>query len=287
MSAVADDFPGTPIKGPSALGSDWGRLGRLTWTLAATDFKLRFFGSALGYLWQLMQPLMLFGVLYTVFSVLLDFSGSERFYPVALLAGIVMFSFISEATSNSVRAIINREPLVRKIEFPRAAVPLSTVLTALMNYGLNLVPVFIFLIASGGAVRWSWLELPGIVLLLVVWLTGLSMLLSALFVRYRDIEPIWGVVLQILFYATPVFYTLSTVADKSGQAWVSQAIMINPFAALLQQFRHAIVDPSHVSAAAAIGGTGRLIAPLLVIFGTFALGAWVFVRAATHVAEEL
>jgi ABC-2 type transport system permease protein len=284
---IVDDDLGTPIKGPSAFGSDRRRLIRLTWTLAVTDFKLRFFGSALGYLWQLMQPLMLFGVLYTVFSVLLNFSGSERFYPVALLSGIVMFSFISEATTNSVRAIINREPLVRKIEFPRAAVPLSTVLTALMNFGLNLVPVFIFLMASGGSVRASWLELPFLVLLLVVWLTGLSMLLSALFVRFRDIEPIWGVILQILFYATPVFYTLSTIADKSGQEWVGQAIMINPFAALLQQFRHAIVDPSHISAAAAIGGTGRLLAPLAVILLTFALGCWVFVRSATHVAEEL
>jgi ABC-2 type transport system permease protein len=278
---------GTRIKGPSALGSDFGRMMRLTWTLAATDFKLRYFGSVLGYLWSLVQPLMLFGVLYVVFSVLLDFSGSEKFYPVALLAGIVMFNFIAEATSGSVRSIVSREPLVRKIEFPRLAVPLATVLTALFNYTLNLIPVFVFLIAAGGSPRWSWFELPVIVAILTVWLAGIAMLLSATFVRYRDIEPIWSVVLQVLFYATPIFYTLDTVGQKTGDAWVGNVLMINPFAALLQQFRHAIIDPSHLSAAAAIGGTWRLAAPLLVIVLTVAAGWLVFSRMAPKVAEEL
>jgi ABC-2 type transport system permease protein len=286
----ATDAPralGTRIKGPSALGSDFGRMLRLTWTLAATDFKLRYFGSVLGYLWSLVQPLMLFGVLYVVFSVLLDFSGSEKFYPVALLAGIVMFNFIAEATSGSVRSIVSREPLVRKIEFPRLAVPLATVLTALFNYTLNLIPVFVFLIAAGGSPRWSWFELPVIVAILTVWLAGIAMLLSATFVRYRDIEPIWSVVLQVLFYATPIFYTLDTVGQKTGDAWVGNVLMINPFAALLQQFRHAVIDPSHLSAAAAIGGTWRLAAPLLVIVLTVAAGWLVFSRMAPKVAEEL
>lgn len=288
MSAVETPRPlGTRIKGPSALGSDFGRLMRLTWTLAATDFKLRYFGSVLGYLWSLVQPLLLFGVLYTVFSVLLDFSGSEKYYPVALLSGIVMFNFIGEATSGSVRSIVSREPLVRKIEFPRLAVPLATVLTALFNYTLNLIPVFIFLIAAGGEPRWSWLELPLIVLILTFWLIGIAMLLSAMFVRYRDVEPIWSVVLQVLFYATPIFYTLDTVGQKTGEDWVGNVLMINPFAALLQQFRHAVVDPSHMSAAAAIGGTWRLLAPALVVVVTVALGWVVFSRMAPRVAEEL
>jgi ABC-2 type transport system permease protein len=278
---------GAPIKGPTAMGSDFGRMLRLTWTLAVTDFKLRYFGSVLGYLWSLVQPLMLFGVLYVVFSVLLDFGGSEKYYPVALLAGIVMFNFIAEATSGSVRSIMSREPLVRKIEFPRVAVPLATVLTALFNYMLNLVPVFVFLLIAGGTPRWTWFELPAIVLLLTVWLAGIAMFLSAMFVRYRDIEPIWSVVMQILFYATPIFYTLDTVAQKTGKDWVPNLFMINPFAALLQQFRHAIIDPSHASSAAAIGGTWRLAAPLLVLGLTVAIGWTVFSRMAPKVAEEL
>lgn len=295
MSALTPTTPpaggerqlGTLIKGPTAMGSDFGRMLRLTWTLAATDFKLRYFGSVLGYLWSLVQPLMLFGVLYTVFSVLLNFSGSEKYYPVALLSGIVMFNFIGEATSGSVRSIVSREPLVRKIEFPRVAVPLATVLTALFNFTLNLVPVFVFLLIAGGEPRWSWFELPLIVLVLTLWLAGIAMLLSAMFVRYRDVEPIWSVVMQVLFYATPIFYTLDTVGQKTGKPWVANLFMVNPFAALLQQFRHAIVDPSHASAAAAIGGTWRLAAPALVIVLTVWIGWTVFSRMAPKVAEEL
>ena len=188
---------GPPIKGPTALGNDPRRLLRLTWALAVTDFALRFFGSALGYLWSFVQPLMLFGVLYIVFSVLLNFSGDERFYAVALLLGIVMYSFLNEATGGAVRSLVNRENLVRKIEFPRLAVPMATVLTACFNLGLNLLPVTIFLIASGGVPRWAWLEMPLIFAVLIAWAAGIAMLLSALFVRYRDIEPIWNVVLQI------------------------------------------------------------------------------------------
>ena len=141
---------GPPIKGPTALGSDPRRLLRLTWALAVTDWRLRFFGSALGYLWSFVQPLMLFGVLYTVFSVLLNFSGDERFYPVALLLGIVLYSFLNEATGGAVRSLVNRENLVRKIEFPRLAVPMATVLTACFNLGLNLVPVTVFLSPAAG-----------------------------------------------------------------------------------------------------------------------------------------
>lgn len=288
VTTPATDRPlGTLVKGPSALGSDFGRMLRLTWTLAVTDFKLRYFGSALGYLWSLMQPLLLFGVLYTVFAKVLKIGGGERFQPVALLAGIVMFTFVAEATTGSVRAIVSREPLVRKIEFPRVAVPLATVLTALFNYLLNIIPVFVFLLASGGRPLWSWFELPVIVVVLTLWLVGLALFLSAMFVRYRDIEPIWSVIIQMLFYATPIFYTVATVGQQTGKAWVGNLLMVNPFGALLQQFRHAIIDPSHASAAEAIGGTARLVAPLLVILLTVAIGWIVFSRMAPKVAEEL
>jgi ABC-2 type transport system permease protein len=278
---------GPPIKGPSALGSDRTRLWRLTWALAITDFKLRFFGSALGYLWQLVHPLMLFGVLYVVFSEFLAFGGDVRFYSIGLLMGIVLFSFLSEATGSSVRSLIVRENLVRKIEFPRLAVPLSTVLTAAFNLALNLVPVFVFLLASGGKVRWSWLELPVLLALLTLFALGLSLLLSALFVRYRDVEPIWGVVLQVIFYATPIFYTVQTVAEKTGSDTVGQIMMLNPFAAILQQARHAVIDPSHQSTSAILGGDIRLLAPLGVILAALALGAFVFAREAPRIAEEL
>jgi ABC-2 type transport system permease protein len=287
MSALdaAQPPPRTQIKGPSALGSDWRRFVRLTLVLAVTDFRLRFFGSALGYLWQLMRPLMLFGVLYVVFSTFLKFTGPERYYPVALLLGIVLFSFMAEATGGSVRSLLLRENLVRKIDFPRLAVPLATVCTALFNLALNLIPVVIFLIASGGRPRWSWLEVPLLIAVLALFVVGLAMLLSALFVRYRDVEPIWDVVLQVLFYASPIFYTVDLVAKKSSNA-VAEALLCNPFAAILQQFRHAFIDPSHKSPFEVLHG-GLVLIPLGVIVLVVVLGAVVFSRAAPRIAEEL
>jgi ABC-2 type transport system permease protein len=280
------DPPATEVRGPSALGTNPKRLIRLTWALAVTEFRLKFFGSALGYLWQLMRPLMLFGVLYGVFSVFLDVGENLRFYPVALLLGIVLFSFFSEATSMSVRALVNRENLVRKIEFPRLAVPLATVLTALFNLGLNLVPVLVFLIASGGTPRLSWLEMPFIVAILALFALGLAMLLSVLFVRYRDIEPIWDVVLQVLFYATPIFYPIELVVDQ-GYPRLAKLLMCSPLGAIIQQARHALIDPSHSSVAHALGSYTLILIPLAVIVVVLAAGFAIFDRQAPRIAEEL
>src|SRR4029453_5599825 len=99
----------------------------------------------------------------------------------------------------------------------------------MFNLALNFIPVFIFLIADSGSAHWSWLEMPILIAALAVLAAGIGMLLSALFVRYRDIEPIWDVVLQVLFYATPIFYTVQLVIDRAGQGWAT-AIMCNPFA---------------------------------------------------------
>jgi ABC-2 type transport system permease protein len=276
---------GPPIKGPSALGGDWRRFVRLTWALATTDFRLRFFGSALGYLWQLMRPLMLFGVLYAVFSQL-GFGGEVKYYAIGMLLGIVLFTFMSEATNQSLRSLSNRENLVRKIEFPRLAVPMASVLTALFNLALNLVPVFVFLLAAGGQPRWSWLQLPLLMAALALFVLGLSMLLSVLFVRYRDIEPIWDVVLQATFYASPIFYTATLVRDKAGEE-VLRAMMCNPFGVIIQQTRHAVIDPSHESAATAMGGAAWLLIPVAITIVIAVLAYRVFDRAAPRIAEDL
>jgi ABC-2 type transport system permease protein len=285
-SPLTTEGLGRPIRGPSALGSDLRRFRQLTWTLAVTDFRLRFFGSVLGYLWQFMRPLMLFGVLYVVFSVVFDLSGDVQYYPVALLLGIVLYGFFAEATSGAVRSLVERENLVRKIEFPRLAVPLATVLTAIFNLGLNLLPVLIFLLAAGGRPHWSWLELIPLVALLAVFATGIAMILSSLFVRYRDVEPIWDVVLQVMFYASPIIYMLQTVTDKGGQG-ATNAILCSPFAAILQQARHAFIDPSHISVTSAVSNELLLLVPLVIIFGTFALGYRIFDRQAPRIAENL
>jgi ABC-2 type transport system permease protein len=284
--SAADPSLGRQIKGPSAVGDDPRRFWHLTRALAVTEFKLRFFGSVLGYAWQVMRPLLLFGVLYLLFTQVIDVGNDVPYYGVALLLGLVLYTFLSEATGVAVGSIVERENLVRKIQFPRLAVPMSVVLTALFNLGLNLCVVAVFLLASGGSVRWSWLELIPLLALLVILAAGLAMLLSALFVRARDIKPIWDVVLQVLFYASPIFYAIETV-QETAPTWVAKVLMLNPFAAILQQARHAVIDPQYDTAAQAIGPDWRLIIPLGIIFGLFALGYLVFRRAAPRLAEDL
>jgi ABC-2 type transport system permease protein len=287
LEALPTADHGNQIKGPSALGSDWRRLLRLTWTLAVTDFKLRFFGSVLGYLWQLMRPLMMFGILYLVFSVFLSFNGNVRFYSVGLLTGIVLFTFLGDTTSGAVKSIVNRENLVRKIEFPRLAVPMAQVLQGLFNLGLNLLPVFVFYIASGGSPRWQWVLLLPIIVLFALFASGLAMLLSSLYVRARDVDPIWDVVMQAMFYATPIFYTLDVVRDKTKSNTVPEILISNPFAAILQQFRNAMLDTSWETPARVYGHDWMLVIPLAIIVVTVALGSWVFAHEAPLIAEEL
>jgi ABC-2 type transport system permease protein len=272
------------VRGPSAFGQDAGRFLALTRTLTLTDFRLKFYGSALGYLWQLMRPLLLFGVLYFVFTHFIHFGKGVHHYPSALLMGIVLYGFISEAISNAVESVVAREPLVRKIQFPRLVIPVSVVSTSLLNLLLNLIAVFGFALINGVTPTARWLELPLILLGAVALATGVAMLVSALFVRYRDVKPITDVVLQILFYATPIFYPVERITDLTLRHAV---MMVNPFAIVVQEARHAIIDPSAPSAATAAGGTLNLCVPILVICGLVALGFWIFNREAPRIAEEL
>jgi len=285
VSTLETDF-GRQIKGPSAVGEDPRRFWHLTRALATTEFKLRFFGSVLGYAWQVMRPLMLFGVLYVLFTQVINIGHDVPFYGVALLFGLVLFTFLSESTGAAVTSVVDRENLVRKIEFPRLAVPMAVVLTALFNLALNVVVVFAFLIGSGGKVRIAWLELIPLIVLLAILAAGLSMLLSATFVRARDVKPIWDVFLQLLFYGSPIFYAVETV-QKTAPHWVAKVLMLNPFAAILQQARHAVVSPRYDTAAHAIGGGWRLLAPLAIVGVALAVGYGVFRRAAPRLAEDL
>jgi ABC-2 type transport system permease protein len=270
------------VQGPSALGSDPRRFFALTRTLTLTDFKLKFYGSALGYLWQLVRPLLLFGILLIVFTRFLRFGKIEH-YEVVLLTGIVLYSFVSEAISNAVDSVVAREPLVRKIEFPRLVIPSTVVATAFLNLLLNLVAVFIFALIRGVEPHWQWIELPLILLWAAVLASGVAMLVSCLFVRYRDVKPITDVGLQALFYGTPIFYPVERIEPTLRHL----ILMLNPFAPIVQAARHALIDPSAPTAAEAAGGTLNLLVPIAITLGLFVLGFYVFNKQAPRIAEEL
>lgn len=287
-------IPGRParhrVHGPSALSGDFRRFWSLTFTLARTEFKLRFFGSVLGYLWTLMRPLLLFGVLYVFFTKVAHVndnkSPGEAHYGAQLLASIVLFTFFAEATAGAVRSVVDRENLVRKIHFPRLVIPTSVVLLSLFNLGMNLIVVFLFAVGEGVRPMLSWLELPLIVTMIVIFSLGLAMLLSAMFVHFRDIQPIWEVVSQILFYASPVIISIETIKKELDPTWL-HVYMLNPLAVILQQFRHAMITNATPSAGAVLGSWTGLLGALAIVAAIFAVGFTVFHRAAEKIAENL
>jgi ABC-2 type transport system permease protein len=284
--SVVDSTPELRVvSGPSALGSDPHRFVSLLRTLSLTDFKLKFYGSILGYLWQLVRPLMLFGVLYYVFTHFLKFGNLVKHYPSVLLTGIVLYSFLAEAVSTSVDSVVRNEPLVRKVQFPRLVIPAATVATAFLNLLLNLVAVLVFIVVFQGVrPHIQWLEFPLVLVALVILASGCAMLVSSLYVRYRDVRPITDVVLQVLFYATPIFYTVERITDPTLRHAV---IMLNPLAPIVQQARHSLIDPTAPTAAAAAGSTLNLMVSVALVLGIFGLGFWVFNRQAPRIAEEL
>ncbi len=281
---------GRPIRGPRALGEDWARFWHLTYNIAVMQWRTRFFGSFLGVVWQLVRPLLLFGVLYVFFTQVTHVGqgdgASGRFYGTQLLSAIVLFTFFQEATMDSVRSVVDNEPLVRKMQFPRLVIPLSNVLFATFNLGLNLIVVLIFGLVQGVRPMLTWLEFPLIIGLLIILAVGCAMFLSAMFVYLRDLQPIWEVVLQVLFYASPVIVPLSTIQQKLSPALV-HIYLGSPLAVVLQQFKHAMINHAASSASYGLGSGGYLVIPIGITFAIFVFGFWVFNRTAPHVAENI
>jgi ABC-2 type transport system permease protein len=262
--------------------SEWSHFVHVTRALTATEFKLRYFGSVLGYLWTVLRPLMLFGVLYVVFTHVVRFGNEVAHYPVVLLAGIVVFNFFSEATGGGLTSLVTRENLLRKVAFPRAAVPISVSLTAAANLALGILVVFVFALIDGVTPTLGWFGFLACVLLAMALATSLSVLLSVLYVRYRDAQPIWEVMLQLLFWGTPIIYTIESVPGG-----FREALMFNPLAVAIQQGRHWLVESSTQSAGAAIGDTVLLLAPLAIFGLVVALSVVLFRREAPRIAEDL
>jgi ABC-type polysaccharide/polyol phosphate transport system ATPase subunit/ABC-type polysaccharide/polyol phosphate export permease len=274
--------PVTPPPGAPAIRGNLRRFVTLTRTLAIAEFKLRYLDSKLSYLWAVMRPLALFGVLYAVFTQVARLDAGVEHYALYLLTSIVLWTYFAEATATSVSCVVKRESLIRTLPIPRVAIPLSVALTSLFDLCVNLIAVFVFLLVTGITPSPGWLELPLLVLVLSLLVTGMGMLLSALYVRYRDVDQVWTVTRQTLFYASPIFYVVASLPENlQGPA------LANPLAALFTEARHALIDPSAPTAAAAIGGAAWLLVPFGVVIGVLAAGLWVFHRESPRLAENL
>ncbi|MFL5827677.1 MAG: ABC transporter permease [Thermoleophilaceae bacterium] len=271
------------VGGPSALGGGWRRSLELLYLIAVTEFKRTYFGTALGYLWSVCRPLLLFGVLLAVFTQAFHLGSSVPHYPELLLFNIVLFTFFQEATGSAVSSIVSQEAIVRKTQFPRLVIPLAVVLTAMFNLGLNLLVVFVFLLSFGVAPTWTWLLLPVILVLLFAFTTAVSMIVSSLYPRFRDVGIIWTVMATALFYATPVLYPIEQVSPA-----LRHVIAFNPLAPLFELARKWVVDPNAPGPGSDLaGGPARLAVAMAIYAGICVFAVWIFNREAPRIAEEL
>jgi ABC-2 type transport system permease protein len=274
------------VRGPSALGGGWRRFGELTMLLATTEFKRTYFGTVLGYLWSVGRPLLLFAVLVEVFTHIFRLGSQIPHYPVFLLLNMVLFGFFQEATSLAVPSIVAQEGIVRKTQFPRLAIPAAVVMTALFNLMLNLIVVFVFILAFGVTPMWTWLLLPVIVVLMMAVTLAVSMIVASLYPRFRDLAIIWSVFVTALFYATPILYPLQSATQRSHT--LGKLISLNPFSPILELARRWVIDPhAPYPGTAAGGGLEHLLIDAAVIVALCLLAAWVFNREAPRIAEEL
>ena len=252
--------------------------------LTKTDFKLRYQGSVLGYLWALLRPLMMFAILYIVFSKLLRIGNDIPHYPVYLLCGTTLWSFFTECTQQGIQAVIVRGDLLRKISFPKYIVVVSSQLTALINLGINLIVVIIFALINGVVPSWSWLLIIPVILELYLLSLGIAFLLGAINVKYRDITSIWDVLVQALFYAVPIIYPISMVADTSVIA--AKIILLNPIAQCIQDIRFNLITTETVTTWSFVGLPAAII-PLVIVVIILIVGALTFRRKSKFFAEDI
>jgi ABC-2 type transport system permease protein len=249
--------------------------------LAITDFKLRYQGSTLGYLWSLMKPIMLFLVMYFVFTRIFRVGNDISHYPVYLLLGIVIWEFFVEVASGSMTAIVGQGDLIRKVYFPRIVLVISRSITALMTFSLNFIAVLLFMLYNGVHINWGILLFPLLVIELMIFIMGVSFFLSSLFVKFRDIGHIWDVVTRALFYATPILYPLSIVPQNLARIQI-----LNPVAQILQDARYLLITHETITANALLTWKYLWI-PYTIPVVVFVIGLIIFEKSAAKFAENV
>jgi ABC-2 type transport system permease protein len=253
--------------------------------LTKTDFKLRYQGSVLGYLWALLRPLMMFAILYIVFAKLLKFGNDIPHYPVYLLAGTTLWSFFTECTSQGIQAIVGRGELLRKVCFPKYIVVVSATLTAVINLLINLFVVIIFALINGVAPSLTWLLVPFLAFELYTFSLGISFLLGAINVRYRDITSIWDVLIQALFYAVPIIYPITMVAQSSTIA--AKIILLNPISQAIQDVRYCLITTESVTIWNFLSNPIVKLVPFAIVILFLIWGSWYFRKKSKRFAEEI
>ena len=253
--------------------------------LVRTEFKLRYQDSALGFLWSLLKPLMMFAILYFVFGQLLRIGSDIEHFAVYLLLGIVMWNFFVEATGQGLSAIVARGDLIRKINFPKYIIVISGTISALINLGINMVVIAVFMVFNGvdPLATAPLFLIP--VALLYVFALAIAFFLSAANVKYRDVGHIWDVLIQAAFYATPILYPISIVLERSEQ--IGSLLMLNPVAMIIQDARFLLVTPQTTTTAQLFSGTFYILIPYAIIAASVVIASLYFKKNSKNFAENV
>ena len=253
--------------------------------LSKTDFKLRYQGSILGYLWAIIRPFLMFGTMYLVFAKFLRFGDEIPHYPVYLLVGTVLWNFFIECTNQGIQSLLIRSDLMRKIAFPKWIIVLSATTTALINLGINFIVIILFSFFSGIAPSLGWLLVPFLILELYLLSLGLALLLGSVNIKYRDVQSIWEVLVQALFYAVPIIYPIQMVATYSN--FTAHLLMLDPIAQVIQDVRSLLVTDATLTSWEILPHFLLNFIPLLLVGLVFIAGMLVFKRKSKYFAEEI
>lgn len=255
--------------------------------LVKTDFKLRYQGSALGILWSVLKPLMIFVVMYFIFVKFLRITDSSiPNYAITLLLGLSLWGFFTEAVTLGMNSIVARGDLMRKINFPKYIVIISSMVSALISLSINLLVVLAFAIFAGVKFQWSVLLLPFNIILLFATAFGLALILSTLYVKFRDISHIWEVFMQILVYSMPIMYPISMVTKVSffGVS-IAKIMMLNPIALAIQDIRHNLIAHETPTFWTLFENYWFALIPILITTLLVAFGLWYFNKNSKKFAE--
>ncbi|MCU9533743.1 MULTISPECIES: ABC transporter permease [Streptococcus] len=251
-----------------------------------TDFKLRYQGSLIGHLWSILKPMLLFTIMYLVFVRFLRFDDGTPHYAVSLLLGMVTWNFFTEATSMGMLSIVSRGDLLRKINFPKEIIVISSVLGATINYFINLLVVLVFAFINGVDIGIGIFILLPLFFELFLFATGIAFILSTLFIKYRDMGPIWEVILQAGMYSTPIIYSITYIIQR-GHTLVAKIMMLNPLAQIIQELRHFIVYSGAEINWDLFENKIFTVIPIVISISSFFIGYYIFKKNSKKFAEIL
>jgi ABC-2 type transport system permease protein len=253
--------------------------------LVKTDFMIRYQNSILGYLWSLLRPLFLFCILYVVFVKILKTGGDVPHFGVYLLLGIVLWNYFIEATVGSVASIVGKGDLMRKVNFPRYVVVLAGSFSAFINLIFNLIVVSFFMWLGHAEPNRFALFFPLIIAELFIFALSISFILSAAYVRFRDVGYIWEVLVQVGFYATPILYAFSYIADKS--MLIAKLVLMNPLAQMIQDARHGLITNKTATIYSIFHNYNYYIVPISIVILIGSISVVFFKKMSPHFAEDV